>query len=609
MHPILKRQLRRLGIAGTPGPEEWQRFVDTVSATYSEYDQDRYTLERSLDISSKEMQHLYASLERRSEAQLARERDRLHTIIRNIGDGVCFLDQDGYVRLTNRSTESILGISGERLVGKHIHDCPILRDKGRIEAFLSQQKGETSLRSDSGLAQHEDRGPIPVSYVISKITRGGNYYGSVILFRDMTEQINTLRELENARSNAERANQAKSEFLSSMSHELRTPMNAILGFAQLLKCGSLDDTQRDEVAEILKAGGHLLELINEVLDLAKIESGHIELSLEPLALDPLIEECLGLIGALARNRGIRLDRGGCRRAIVRADPIRLKQALLNLLSNAIKYNRDCGSVRIEIQALDTQHIRINVVDTGIGIPKRSLSTLFQPFNRLDADSRGIEGTGIGLALTRRIVELMGGRVNVESQDGQGSRFWIDLPSDSPADGKPPGDVAHPEPDPASRVDTRRTLLYVEDNPANLKLVQHIVDRRKDLYLLSATTAELGIELARNHVPDLILLDINLPGMNGYQALRVLKADPLFVNTPVVAITASATAAEIERGKAAGFTAYLTKPINVTEFLAFVEICLGQTDPAQAAGRTTAKGLPKPAPDAVDYRFDPDCGAR
>jgi len=381
------------------------------------------------------------------------------------------------------------------------------------------------------------------------------------------------RALVAARDEADRANQAKSEFLSSMSHELRTPMNAILGFGQLLECDySLPEEHRDNAREILKAGRHLLNLINEVLDLAKVESGFIDLSLEPVEVYPIVEECRSLIAPLAIQREITFGHSVAQGVAVRADRTRLKQILLNLLSNAINYNRPGGSVRVELERRDNR-LRIRVTDTGIGIPAERLAELFQPFNRLDAEGGSIEGTGIGLTITRRIVEIMGGEVDVASEVGVGSTFWVELPLDFIAERNQAGrgpDSAAPEQFAEAQP---RTVLHIEDNPSNLKLVAQILGRRPSIHLLTAHTADLGIELALARQPDLILLDINMPGMDGYRLLEIFRAEARLKDIPVVALTANAMPRDIERGAAAGFTDYLTKPIDVTKFLATLERCL------------------------------------
>ncbi len=394
--------------------------------------------------------------------------------------------------------------------------------------------------------------------------------------QDVTERVEFEQALVAAREAADRANHAKSEFLSSMSHELRTPMNAILGFGQLME---YDDTlpaeHQDNVREILKAGQHLLQLINEVLDLAKVESGSIDLSLEPLGLSEVVQECLSLVGTLADRRDIRLSHHGVEGAAVRADRTRLKQVLLNLLSNAIKYNREGGSVRLEVQPVEADRLRILVRDTGLGIPADKRADLFQPFNRLGAEGSEIEGSGIGLTITRRIVEMMGGSVDVESTVGVGSTFWIELPRETledtagaHAEAVHAGDMAG-----APGASAEHTVLYIEDNPANIRLVAQILGRVPHIHLLTAHTPELGIELALARRPVLILLDINMPGLDGYQVLEVFKAEATLKDTPVIAITANAMPRDIQRGREAGFAEYLTKPLDVGQFLATVQRCL------------------------------------
>jgi len=391
---------------------------------------------------------------------------------------------------------------------------------------------------------------------------------------DISERKLDEQALIAAREQADRANQAKSEFLSSMSHELRTPMNAILGFGQLMEYDStLSEEHQDNVQEILKAGHHLLGLINEVLDLAKVESGHIDLSLEPVEVCPIVEECLSLVRTLADKRDIQLGHSGIKGAAVRADRTRLKQVLLNLLSNAIKYNRDGGSVKMDLQREGADRLRIRITDTGLGIPAERQAELFQPFSRLGAEATEIEGTGIGLTITRRIVEMMGGTVDVESEVGVGSTFWIELPLEALADqegGNAPVATGKLHAPKLPHGTAQHTVLYIEDNPANIKLVAQILGRRSHIHLLTAHTPELGIELALARHPKLILLDINMPGMDGYQVLEIFKADATLQQIPIIAITANAMPRDIERGMAAGFVEYLTKPLDVMKFHAMID---------------------------------------
>lgn len=374
------------------------------------------------------------------------------------------------------------------------------------------------------------------------------------------------QELLQAKNRAESASRAKTEFLSSMSHEMRTPMNAIFGFSQFLELEDLSADHKNCVREIYKAGKHLLALIDEVLDLAKIEAGKLQVSLEPVELSPLVDECLVLIASLADKRRVRASRASLGGLFVRADPVRLKQALLNLLSNAVKYNREGGQVTVGVEARGERLVRIQVTDTGPGISADRLKDLFQPFNRLGAENGSIEGTGIGLTITRRVVELMGGSVDVSSDPGVGSTFWIELPLETAPD---PGELKSmiPIEDAPQSIDevARYTVLYIEDDPANIKLVEKIFRRRKNVALLTAHTPELGIELATTRHADLILLDINMPGMDGYEVLKILQAEEGLSGIPIIAITANALARDIEKGMAAGFTDYLTKPLDLARF--------------------------------------------
>ena len=379
----------------------------------------------------------------------------------------------------------------------------------------------------------------------------------------------TNGELAMAMEEARSANYAKSAFLSSMSHELRTPLNAILGFAQILSSDRLPSTleQKKEFAgHILKSGRHLLTLINEILDLAKVESGTVSLSLEPVGLDAILQECRDMIAPLASQRGIGMAFPDACPLNVLADRTRLKQILLNLLSNALKYNREQGQVAIECAPHAGGRVRISVRDTGVGLDAEQLALLFQPFNRLGQEGGTEEGSGIGLVVTKRLVELMDGNIGVSSAPGEGSIFWIEL---RVVDAVPiPAAPSLPRPDLAGALldnSAPVTLLYVEDNPANLTLVEEIVRYCPQLQLLTATDGRLGVEMARTHLPQLILMDINLPHVNGTDALKLLRADPRTAHIPVIALTANAMPGDVERSMALGFYRYLTKPINLDEF--------------------------------------------
>jgi len=393
--------------------------------------------------------------------------------------------------------------------------------------------------------------------------------------QDVTEAHQAELTLRQARDTAEKASQAKTEFLSAMSHELRTPMNAMLGFAQLIEYDpGLPDEHKDNAREILKAGYHLLQLINEVLDLSRIESGQLALSLEAVQAGLVVRECLQLVRPMAAHHGIKIGEFDSGEATVRADRTRLRQVLLNLLSNAVKYNRRGGSVRVELRAHGTDRLRILVSDTGVGIAPERQSELFLPFSRLGIEGGNIEGSGIGLNITRRLAEMMGGSVDVESVPGKGSTFWIELTCDTVPEYSEPQAVSETAISTQRCEGPRHRVLYIEDNPANLKLVAQILARRKDIDLLTADNPQAGLALASTHAPSLILLDINLPGLDGYQVLARLKADQRLCAIPVVAVTAKAMPRDIERGMAAGFSDYLTKPLDLARFREVVERVLG-----------------------------------
>jgi signal transduction histidine kinase/ActR/RegA family two-component response regulator len=396
-----------------------------------------------------------------------------------------------------------------------------------------------------------------------------------ILFNNVTERKAVEARLTEAVAAADSANRAKSDFLANMSHELRTPLNAILGFAQLMEDGKHPPTaaQAQSLSQIVRAGWYLLELINDTLDLAAIEAGKLSMSPGTVSLAAVLQECAAIVAPLAEKRALLVTYPAPDAAhVVHADPIRIKQVMLNLLSNSVKYNRHGGSITVSCNTVGTDRsgprLRISVQDTGLGLTPRQQEHLFEPFNRLGREHSGEVGTGIGLVLCKRLVELMSGHIGVVSGAGQGSNFWFELPlADANATLKP----EEPPQTPAAaiafaHVPYSHTVLHVDDNPANLELVELLLAQRQGLRLLNASHGGLGLEFARAHLPAVILMDINLPGISGTETLRILQSDPITAHIPVIALSANAMPREIQSGLQAGFFRYVTKPIRVHEFL-------------------------------------------
>ena len=524
-----------------------------------------------------------------------------NAILTSANFSIIATDEKGIIQLFNVGAERMLGYLAAEVVDRinpsDIHDLDEVRERAET---LSRELGTTIAPGFEALAFKASR-DIEDIYELTYICKDGSRFPAIVSITALRDDYgviigylligtdNSVRkrvesELNEAMAAADRANRAKSDFLSSMSHELRTPLNAILGFAQLLETGAPAPTvtQRRSIDQILKAGWYLLELINEILDLALIESGKLTLSNEPVSLAEVLIECRAMIEPQARQRGIGMTFPSFAVPLfIHADRTRIKQVLINLRFNAGKYNRPQGAVAVDCAPAQPGWIRISVRDTGVGLTPEQIAQLFQPFNRLGKEAGPEEGTGIGLVVTKRLVALMGGAIGAESASGVGSVFWVDFqvtaaPQHALQDILVVASNALPDGSPV------RTVLYVEDNPANLELVAQLLARRQDLRLLTATDGRLGVEYARACLPDVILMDINLPGLSGTAAMQLLHADPVTAHIPIIALSANAVPRDIQRSLEAGFFNYVTKPIMVGHFMDALDLALTRSEQPHAA---------------------------
>lgn len=547
---------------------------------------------------------------------------RFRALVQTAPDVIYRIDQSGHFVFVNHSIRK-LGYEPEELIGKHfsVLIAPFEVERVSRDKVLPHFKGRTikesqapklfdekrtGLRKTMGLeirlatktpgreivGQLETMSPDFLTFEVNSAgmyqvnpaeTSSSLFIGTVGVIRDITERKQAAQALQVAKEEAILASKAKSEFLSHMSHELRTPLNVILGFSQLLESNvaePLSSGQQETVHQIMEAGHHLLNLINQLLDLARIESGKISVTMEAMDPSVVIQSCLSLSQPLARTKLISIV-SPCedlKMPMIRADATRLKQILLNLLSNAIKYNKKFGTVTLECRIIDTKNrLEISVSDTGPGIPKKSHSELFKPFSRLGADATGIEGSGIGLTISKRLVERMGGSIHFESWEGKGSRFWISLAivkantSLQKTEAEDGENLTEKTSEPLRQ---RKILLYIEDNLPNARLMAEIIKRMPNLSLIHVVNAEEGIELAKERQPDLVIMDINLPGIDGFEALKQLKNEPETQKIPVIALSANASDDDMERGNRAGFQKYMVKPVQINELQQALEKSLG-----------------------------------
>jgi PAS domain S-box-containing protein len=487
-------------------------------------------------------------------------------------DSIMVIDENLNVVEASPSSDSTFAFTREQTEGRAALDFVHPEDHGLILEALERGFANDEvmnvrfrgLHTDGHWAMIESRGR-------ALRDAQGNPTGAVIISRDVSETVEAQRALELAKIEAEQANVAKSEFLSRMSHELRTPLNSVLGFAQILQMELEAPSELEMIGYIVKSGGYLLELINEVLDISRVESGSIAVSLELVSIEALVSECLTLVSGDAAAAGVEIvDQCDVARH-VRADPQHLKQALVNLLSNAIKYNHEGGTVTLTCDE-DAGRVRLRVTDTGPGVAPQLLDRLFAPFDRLDAESKGIEGTGLGLALSKGLMEAIGGSLGVESEPGTGSTFWLDLPLATTST-----DFAEVELDVTQHSESNAaltaTVLYIEDNIGNVRLLERLLVHKPNVRLITSLEGCLGLQLAQQHRPDLILLDVHMPDLSGYEVLELLRGDVRTASIPVVMLSADASHEQIQRFRDAGARDYLTKPLDLQHFLGQLDVYL------------------------------------
>jgi Amt family ammonium transporter len=513
------------------------------------------------------------------EQELYQMTNQKNLILNSSGEGIFGLNLEGKTTFVNPIALQMLGYHKDELTKVSEHDLihhskpdgsPYPKEQCQI--CLAFKEGEI-LQSSDEVFWKKDGTSFPVDYKSAPIFENGNIVGAVVTFMNIVERKKTEKEIMDAKVEAERANMAKSEFLSNMSHELRTPMNAIIGFSELMledNQEALSEVQKKDLLHIYKAGKHLLQLINEILDLARVESGKIDLSIEDIELHGLLTEIFDLVQPLGEKHEIKIinETSNSKNVFVTADRTRLKQVVINLLTNAIKYNREHGSVNVSVTThAETQKLRIHVADTGLGIPKEKLEELFEPFSRLGAENLAIEGTGIGLPICKKFMELMNGVIEIKSEQGKGSCFTVVIPLSE----KRTTERLHEDTDENTTSDLdflnnkEITLLYVEDNPTNIALLTKMVARHSKLKLFTAPEAKEGIELAKTKLPTLILMDINLPGIDGFEALKRLKYLNETKEIPIIGMSANAMKNDIDKAKKAGFDDYITKPIQRPQF--------------------------------------------
>lgn len=501
----------------------------------------------------------------------------LAAIVENTDDAIIAKDLNGKIISWNKGAERLYGFTEGMAIGKHISIIVPDEDKNELDDIFEKIKSGKRVENFETRRIKKDGSIIDVSLNVSPIKNDiGDVIGASKIARDISKIKNSQKDLTQAKDEAEKSNNAKSEFLSRMSHELRTPMNAILGFTQLIQMDSknaLSERHKDNLEKVLSAGNHLLKLINDVLDISSIEAGGLGISIDTVDIVPIVDNAVSLSKPMASENGISLEylavpENPC---LVKVDPLRFKQVLLNLISNAIKYNKPNGSVVVSYEKRKSGKIRLGIRDTGYGIPEEKREKVFKPFERFNIDSENIEGAGIGLTISKKLIQLMKGSIDYESVSGEGSFFYIEFPvSDKvPLTKKATDGLKFTSP--AMMDINTKTILYIEDIPGNVELVNQILSQRMPhINLISAQSALEGIDIAQNQIPDLILMDIHLPGMDGITAFKRLQLIDKVKNIPVIALTAAAMDVDIKKALNMGFKEYVTKPIDVPRFLKAIE---------------------------------------
>lgn len=540
---------------------------------------------RFIDSVEKHQQHRAIA-----EASLKDHEQQLKIILQHAADAIITIDNRGILTSFNTAAEKMFGYYSAEVVGKNVSLLMPEPYRSQHGGFLQrfQQSGQSNIigMGRDFEAQRKDGSIMPIRLAISVID-SHTAPGFAGIISDLTESKHVEEQLRQAKESAEQANQAKSEFLSSVSHELRTPLNAILGFAQLLNMTDpkLNSEQQEYVEHITNGGNHLLSLINEILDLAKVEAGKMSVNYEKIDAELLLSECINLCRIMVAEKRITIiDQMDSNLPSLYADHLRAKQIILNLMSNAVKYNRDQGEIEITTTVQRNLQLRISVRDTGIGIPEEALEQVFQPFNRLQQENSDIEGTGIGLAITQKMVLEMGGDIGVHSVLGEGSTFWIELPTaasqNSAATETTPDDTVSDiaiNDDDTYLSNSECTLLYIEDNATNITLMENVLRTSSNIQIHTASTAYEGMEIANVLQPDIIILDINLPDINGFDVAAYLKENPSTKDTPIIALSANAMSDAIARGENTKlFERYLTKPFEVPLLLQAIDQSLSKT---------------------------------